>query len=326
MKGIYVGGKYSLLLGMIYVLNLKEEYILFIDESLKSQLELENINFFYLENIKKGFMNKYKKWKYNKKLLNYLKNIDSLYLQDHNTYSQFFLNNFKGKMYLLEDGTLNYNEKILLNELKRKIKKIRINNFFRRVVIEKRKDEYRRFGLSNKIEKIYLTGLLPIPELIKDKVEIIKINEMWKRLSQKDKESILSIFSLDLNKIQRFNLIDNKVLLLTQPLSEDNIITEEEKIKIYREIIKKQNNKNIYIKIHPREKTNYKEIFKEFNIRIIEKNFPIELLLFLNINFDKVITLFSTGALNFKGKAEVEFIGTEKYPKLYERFGKIEMK
>lgn len=123
MKGIYVGGKYSLLLGMIYVLNLKEEYILFIDESLKSQLELENINFFYLENIKKGFMNKYKKWKYNKKLLNYLKNIDSLYLQDHNTYSQFFLNNFKGKMYLLEDGTLNYNEKILLNELKRKIKK-----------------------------------------------------------------------------------------------------------------------------------------------------------------------------------------------------------
>lgn len=326
MKGIYVGGKYSLLLGMIYVLNLKEEYILFIDESLKSQLELENINFFYLENIKKGFMNKYKKWKYNKKLLNYLKNIDSLYLQDHNTYSQFFLNNFKGKMYLLEDGTLNYNEKILLNELKKKIKKIRINNFFRRVVIEKRKDEYRRFGLSNKIEKIYLTGLLPIPELIKDKVEIIKINEMWKRLSQKDKESILSIFSLDLNKIQRFNLIDNKVLLLTQPLSEDNIITEEEKIKIYREIIKKQNNKNIYIKIHPREKTNYKEIFKEFNIRIIEKNFPIELLLFLNINFDKVITLFSTGALNFKGKAEVEFIGTEKYPKLYERFGKIEMK
>lgn len=326
MKGIYVGGKYSLLLGMIYVLNLKEEYILFIDESLKSQLELENINFFYLENIKKGFMNKYKKWKYNKKLLNYLKNIDSLYLQDHYTYSQFFLNNFKGKMYLLEDGTLNYNEKILLNELKRKIKKIRINNFFRRVVIEKRKDEYRRFGLSNKIEKIYLTGLLPIPELIKDKVEIIKINEMWKRLSQKDKESILSIFSLDLNKIQRFNLIDNKVLLLTQPLSEDNIITEEEKIKIYREIIKKQNNKNIYIKIHPREKTNYKEIFKEFNIRIIEKNFPIELLLFLNINFDKVITLFSTGALNFKGKAEVEFIGTEKYPKLYERFGKIEMK
>lgn len=180
--------------------------------------------------------------------------------------------------------------------------------------------------MSNKIEKIYLTGLLPIPELIKDKVEIIKINEMWKRLSQKDKESILSIFSLDLNKIQRFNLIDNKVLLLTQPLSEDNIITEEEKIKIYREIIKKQNNKNIYIKIHPREKTNYKEIFKEFNIRIIEKNFPIELLLFLNINFDKVITLFSTGALNFKGKAEVEFIGTEKYPKLYERFGKIEMK
>lgn len=84
--------------------------------------------------------------------------------------------------------------------------------------------------------------------------------------------------------------------------------------------------RKIYIKAHPREKTNYKEVFKNFNIEVIENTFPIELFLLLNIKFDKVITLFSTGALNFKGKAEVEFIGTEKYPKLYERFGKIEMK
>lgn len=110
---------------------------------------------------------------------------------------------------------------------------------------------------------------------------------------------------------------------MTQPLSEDEIITEEEKIKIYREIIEKQNGRKIYIKAHPREKTNYGDIFKELNIKIIENGFPIELLLLLNINFSKVITLFSTGALNFKGRSEVEFIGTEKYPKLYERFGKI---
>lgn len=215
---------------------------------------------------------------------------------------------------------MNYNYKILEEEYKRKIKKLRINNFIKKLL---QKKDYKRFGLSDKIKKIYLTGILPIPNLIKDKVEIININEIWSNLSQEAKKEILEVFNVDIEKFQIFDEEDEKILLLTQPLSEDEIITEEEKIKIYREIIEKQNGRKIYIKAHPREKTNYGDIFKELNIKIIENGFPIELLLLLNINFSKVITLFSTGALNFKGKSEVEFIGTEKYPKLYERFGEI---
>jgi len=255
-----------------------------------------------------------------------LNEIEEIYLQDHITYSQFFLNNFIRKIYLLEEGILNYNDNILKNEFEKKIEKVRIFHNIKKSIIEKIKKDYKRFGLSEKIEKIYLTGLLPIPNLIKDKVEIININELWNNLSQKGKKEILDVFNIEIEKIQIFDKDDKKNLLLTQPLSEDKIITEKEKIEIYREIIEKQNVRKIYIKAHPREKTNYKEVFKNFNIEVIENTFPIELFLLLNIKFDKVITLFSTGALNFKGKAEVEFIGTEKYPKLYERFGKIEMK
>lgn len=328
MIGIYVKSKYTFLLSLIKFYNKKEKVVYFLEEIDIDGLNLANLNVIILNNFKKGnyLLKKYKKWEISNNLLKKLNEIEEIYLQDHITYSQFFLNNFIRKIYLLEEGILNYNDNILKNEFEKKIEKVRIFHNIKKSIIEKIKKDYKRFGLSEKIEKIYLTGLLPIPNLIKDKVEIININELWNNLSQKGKKEILDVFNIEIEKIQIFDKDDKKNLLLTQPLSEDKIITEKEKVEIYREIIEKQNVRKIYIKAHPREKTNYKEVFKNFNIEVIENTFPIELFLLLNIKFDKVITLFSTGALNFKGKAEVEFIGTEKYPKLYERFGKIEMK
>lgn len=327
MIGVYVKTKYSLFLSLIKLNHRKEELIYFLEEETINNLNLNKLDVVILKDFKSGnyLINKYKKWNFNNKLLKKLNKVEKVYLQDHIPYSQFFLNNFNGNIFLLEDGVMSYSENILKNEFERKEKKVKLNHYIKRIIIEKRRKDYKRFGLSDKIKKIYLTGILPIPNLIKDKVEIIDISEIWNNLSSKDKESILKIFNADINKFQEFNREKEKILLLTQPLSEDKVITEEEKIKIYREIIEKQDGRKIYIKAHPREKTNYGEIFKELNIKIIENVFPIELLLLLNINFSKVITLFSTGALNFKGRSEVEFIGTEKYPKLYERFGDIKI-
>lgn len=114
-------------------------------------------------------------------------------------------------------------------------------------------------------------------------------------------------------------------MLITQPLSEDKVVTEREKIEIYQEILEKEKNKIIYIKPHPRERTNYLKVFSKYDVRILEKDFPLELLSFLEIKFSKATTLFSTAVFSFKDKYEIEFIGTEKYEKLYERFGKIEI-
>lgn len=307
---------------------------------MKPNLE-ENLYFFsddFSQEIVNKFKNKIilKKSKKNIKLIRYYKvrkflkgilkeNKEKLkggnfFLQDHLTYSQFFLNNFENKFFLIEDGVRNYTLKILEEESNKK-KKIFLYKYMNII-----KKYYPAFGLSEKIQKIYLTGILPIPNLIESKVKIVNIENLWNNLLGGEQEKILDIFNIKIEKIKNLNKLKNKILLITQPLSEDRVITEQEKIKFYREIIEKQNVRKIYIKAHPREKTNYKEVFKNFNIEVIENTFPIELFLLLNIKFDKVITLFSTGALNFKGKAEVEFIGTEKYPKLYERFGKIEMK
>lgn len=179
-------------------------------------------------------------------------------------------------------------------------------------------------GVSEKVEKIILTGILPIPEVIKSKVEIINIEEKWNSLTKEKQREILSIFNIEIEELEVLKNSINKVLLLTQPLSEDGIMSEEEKISIYKNILQERNIKEVYIKIHPRERTDYIKELQNIKVHIIKKDFPVEILFLLNVNFSKVITLFLTAALNFKGKGEIEFIGTKNYPKLLERFGRIE--
>lgn len=319
----YVGTVYSLLISIIMKPNLDENLYFFNED--------------FPEKIINKFKNKIilKKYKENLKLIRYYKVRKHLYeilkenreklenkeffIQDHLTYSQFFFNNFESKFFLIEDGIGNYLIKILEGAKEEK-KKTYLYKYMN--IIEK---YYPTLGLSKKIQKIYLTGILPIPKLIENKVEVVNIREVWKELSEVKREKILDIFNIKLEKLKYLNKLENKVLLITQPLSEDRVITEQEKIEIYQEILEKEKNKIIYIKSHPRERTDYLKIFSKYNIRILEKDFPLELLSFLEIDFLKVITLFSTAILSFKGKYEIEFIGTERYKKLYEKFGKIEI-
>lgn len=115
--------------------------------------------------------------------------------------------------------------------------------------------------------------------------------------------------------------MENKILLLTQPFSEDTLMTEEEKIKIYRDIQESRKGNTFIIKSHPREQTDYKKYFPE--VYIMPKDFPAELFLFVDAKLKEVITVFSTAALNLKENYKVTFLGTESYPKLIERFGII---
>ena len=213
MIGIYVKSKYTFLLSLIKFYNKKEKVVYFLEEIDIDGLNLANLNVIILNNFKKGnyLLKKYKKWEISNNLLKKLNEIEEIYLQDHITYSQFFLNNFIRKIYLLEEGILNYNDNILKNEFEKKIEKVRIFHNIKKSIIEKIKKDYKRFGLSVKIEKIYLTGLLPIPNLIKDKVEIININELWNNLSQKGKKEILDVFNIEIEKIQIFDKDDKKI-------------------------------------------------------------------------------------------------------------------
>lgn len=165
-----------------------------------------------------------------------------------------------------------------------------------------------------------MNGIFEIPSELKKKVIKLDIKELFNNLSNEKKEKLFNIFSL---KLDILNKIENKILLLTQPLSEDSVMTELEKIAMYKDIQKKFKGKFV-IKSHPREQTDYQKYFSE--VYILPQNFPAELFLFIDAKLSEVITIFSTAALNLKGSYKISFLGTRNYPKLLERFGVIEDK
>lgn len=221
---------------------------------------------------------------------------------------------YKEKIYLLEDGMMNYSfyNSPLLKNWKTKIKKS-ISNFINLIFNLKVRIPY---GISETVKKIYLTGLAPIPEEIKDKVEIINLKELWNKKSDDEKEEILNIFGFDKSIVN--SIKNRKYILYTQPLSEDEVLLENEKIELYSKILKKYDKNCIVLKKHPREKTDYKKIFPD--IEVMDQVFPAELLTLLDIHFEKAITIFSTAALT-DSKVKVDFYGTEIHPKLLKKFG-----
>lgn len=227
-------------------------------------------------------------------------NID-VYGQDHSTIGKILVK--KTNFFLIEDGTINY----------KNFKEI----FFKKI-LKNLLGLTRVYGREKKVKKIYLTGLAPIPEEIKNKVEIIDLKKLWEQKTKEEQQEILEIFGFNniINKLK-----ERDIILFTQPLSEDGIISEQEKVNLYSKIVSKYPNEKLILKRHPREKTNYMEIFKE--VLVLEENFPSEIFDLLEINFKKGVTLFSTAVLNCKTE-EIDFYGTEVHSKLIEKFGSMD--
>lgn len=198
------------------------------------------------------------------------------------------------KYNLLEDGLVNY------------VFRQKNNNPFYKFMIK------HPYGVNSNCRKIFLTGVSEIPDIIKDKVELVSIT------NSKHKSLLLDFFKLKPIKPNKEN-----VLLITQPFSEDNLCSEDEKVDLYKRVVESldlDTTKQIFIKPHPRETTNYKQYFK--NIIVIDKNIPIEVYGLSGINFDYGITLFSTAIYNIKADKKV-FFGTNDIGFLENRFGII---
>lgn len=282
------------------------------------------LNSFYLNLINKGIKVsklrslRYQKFHFFTNLLNYIgyifnifciivfiykKKIEFIYGADHICPLIFRLK----PSLVIEDGLLNYKKP----KNRKNIKKILIDIFLFRPVV------YRACGYEKNIKKIYLTGLAPIPEEIKYKVEIINLKELWNKKNKKEKEEILEIFGFSSGILKKIK--NKKNILFTQSLSEDGFITEKEKINLYKKIIENYKQEDLIIKTHPREKTDYKKYFPK--VEVLNQSFPAELFDLLDIKFKKVITIYSTAVLNFSDNAEIDFYGTEINRNLLKKLG-----
>lgn len=226
-----------------------------------------------------------------------LEKID-VYGNDHIPIAFYFLK--KHNFYVIEEGLANY-EKLP------KVKEKPMLYFFSKL------------GRTKMVKKIFLTGLSKIPIEINNKVEIIELKKLYSQKNISEIEMILKVFNLE--KVNLENLKAKKYILFTQPLSEDGYLSENEKVEIYDKIIKKYPKKDLIIKTHPREITNYKEKFGE--IDIITEIFPAEIFNIIGLKFEIVITAFSTSVFSIEA-SKIDFYGTEIHPKLLKKFGSMD--
>lgn len=140
----------------------------------------------------------------------------------------------------------------------------------------------------------------------KEKLRKLELKTLEKNLSISEQHFLVTLFSkFDFYSISKSKKKVN--LVLTQPLSEDGYISEEEKIRKYSQIIESiDKDELILIKKHPRDKTNY--LFK--NVIELERQFPSELFNLVDIKFQKVITICSSAVDNLDAKEKIQ---TEPY-------------
>ncbi|QYR63960.1 glycosyltransferase family 52 protein [Fusobacterium nucleatum] len=311
MKNIcHVGSYYSLLLylllpnknvdntffffgDLIEIKNLPKNYYIIKRKNLKFPL-----SFIYHDFILKFILDRVVK---KNKL-----NTNIVYGQDHLLGSSYFL---KYNFYLIEDGAGFYTTFEI--DKKRYYDRYWINKILGRKKVQ---------GLEKSVKKIYITRTSGIPSEIKGKTELINLKKLWNLKTEEERKDILNIIGVGSSDIEELKKAKN--ILLTQPISEDLVVTEEEKIEIYRKIINKYGEERLLIKPHPREKTDYKKIFTKATV--IGKNFPFEIISLLDIEIRNLITLFSTSVFSMATETtNIVFYGTRVSQKLVDRFGDI---
>ena len=182
---------------------------------------------------------------------------------------------------IIEDGTRNYFSKTS------------------RFKLLKRKYLLRTYigdGFDNTIKEIQVQRPEQLDIRIRHKGTRLAFKEMQEKLSPEDNLKILNVFMTGHSLMTDSR---KKLLIITQPLSEDDFITEDYKVTLYRQMIDDYaEGHQVYLKPHPRELTDYKQCLHREFIEV-SRAFPLEMLdLMKTITFDTGVTLFSSSLNN----------------------------
>ncbi|GEA61389.1 glycosyltransferase family 52 [Vibrio comitans] len=158
----------------------------------------------------------------------------------------------------------------------------------------------------SRTSKFILTKQFESHSDYRKKCEFINIRDEWNKKTESDKKELLNIFGVS---YEDFSYINNSSsILFTQPLSENRSdYSELDKINGYKHLINMHGikEKDIIIKPHPAEKTDYSHYFP--NATIIKSNFPAELIALLDVKLDKVLSVTTTAGECFKGNCNLVY-------------------
>jgi hypothetical protein len=175
-------------------------------------------------------------------------------------------------------------------------------------------------GKDKRVKTIEATKPGELNKKLRKKANHLNLEALQEGLTESQKSAVIKMFLKDDININ----VSQNLLLLTQPFSEDQCITEKAKIDLYKKVIKNYGTGyNIFIKAHPREKTIYSYSVEE-DITEIQSDFPIEMLnLMPFLNFEKVITINSSAINNLIFISNKIELGLDYDEELAEGFSKI---
>ncbi len=199
---------------------------------------------------------------------------------------------------LIEDGLGNYEEPNIVLDAYKRSKLKRCLNYWGLY--------YPSWGVSKSVERIFLTSLSTIPSSVENKVVKINLQDQWFSLDSSRKEILLNFFLGDVSLSNN----SNRCLILTQCWSEYKIMTEQQKVDVYRRIIDIVRNSKQYdeilLKVHPAETTDYKQYFPEVEVLIYPV--PLQILELIGYNFKTMITVNSTAIFTSKCEHKILLI------------------
>lgn len=158
-------------------------------------------------------------------------------------------------------------------------------------------------GTSKSVTTIYTSAPYNKPYHAGKRNVVINLKEAWSGFADSKKKMILEIFNIDDNCLKQ--LCSRKIILLTQPYAADGHMTEEEQLDAYRKIIHSYGEENVIIKPHPRDMCDYKANMSE--VMTFDKIVPMQFLVMLGANFERVATINSSSALSFDANIPVDW-------------------
>lgn len=148
--------------------------------------------------------------------------------------------------------------------------------------------------------------------------EVIPASMLDKQEAEKI-QLILDVFSIKKEDVESWKKRD--IILFTQPLCVDKLVTSEEHSRIYASILEKYPQEKMVIKVHPRDTFRYEDISQK--AVVVRGQFPSQIFDLLDVHFERAVTVFSTSVLSITYPIKIDWWGTKISNQLYEKLGNI---
>lgn len=246
----------------------------------------------YNEYLKNYFLCKYNKRRIDREL-RFIKSYSNVFV--FNDYSEIgcYLENEGIPYHLLEDGLDVYKQFDVYESIGR-------GYVIKKLLYLITKIPY-SVGMNKCCIDIEINDDKELKTRIKQPIIVVNRKELEKIISDEFREKTNNAFG-----VGEIKKIDSGILILTQILTELQVVSNEvEQYIYYEKVVEKYSaNGRIYLKPHPRDEIDYSKLEDKYNVKLLKKEIPMEVYASLpHIHFNCIVTYSSTAA-NITGLAD----------------------